>query len=94
MLASAYPPSQHGPLLPTVGTKTTLSFTTAGMTSPYLGGMSHSEQDQTAMNFAEDASADQTDSLSEYVDSYVDFSEYHQAVEQYGEEYVANYVQL
>ena len=64
--------------LPTAGTKTTLSFSTAPM----------------------DASSeapfptDQTDDASNFVEPYVDFSEYHKAIETHGEDFVLNSVQL
>ena len=37
---------------------------------------------------------DQTDHNTEFVESYVDFSEYYKAIETFGEDYVANTVQL
>ena len=39
-------------------------------------------------------SDDQTDDASNYIESYVDFSEYYKAIEAHGEDYVINSVQL
>lgn len=58
--------------------RTTLTFTTAPMDA--------SSQDAYPI--------DQTDDASNFVESYVDFSEYHKAIEEYGEDYVVNSVQL
>ena len=78
--------SETSPSLLTVPPKTTLSFTNA----PTTAGSGHESfsGEQSGL----DGDPDQTD--SDFVECYVDFSEYFTAIEIHGEDFVANTVQL
>ena len=66
--------------------KTTLSFTTA----PMVAG--DSQEPFPVGQAVLPADADETD--GDFVECYVDFSEYYKAIEIHGEDYVINSVQL
>lgn len=105
MLSSSYAPAmaiQHQPqppfstltgtmsMLPTA-TRTTLSYSTAHM--PPDGQASYPGPGDQPLGL-HDNTRDQTDDAANFVESYVDFSEYYKAIEAYGEDYVVNSVQL
>ena len=66
--------------------KTTLSFTTAPMV------MGTSQETFTMEQPGSPKDTDHTD--GDFVECYVDFSEYYKAIETHGEDYVLNSVQL
>lgn len=77
------------PPLSAVAAQTTVSYATTAMVDSSKESFQVNQPGGLHGN-----SDDQTDDASNYIESYVDFSEYYKAIEAHGEDYVINSVQL